>query len=128
VSHSLDGLAVVSEPLGGPTMQGRNLIGQPSAELQTQSVLHSGVHSVTVALTKGFDTALLVGAGFAITGAIRTAIMISSRDSREYSEAARGGGGGAGGGALERSWDRACSAAGCGTVRVSGQGAVELRA
>jgi hypothetical protein len=38
---------------------------------------------------KGFDRALLVGAGFAIAGAILTAILISSRDSREYSEAAR---------------------------------------
>lgn len=53
------------------------------------SVLHSGVHSGAVALTKGFDRALLVGAGFAIAGAILTAILISSRDSREYSEAAR---------------------------------------
>ena len=37
----------------------------------------------------GIDRALLVGAGFAIAGAILTAILISSRDSREYSEAAR---------------------------------------
>jgi hypothetical protein len=42
-------------------------------------------------LTKGFDRAFLVGAGFAIAGAILTALLISSRDSREHAEAARGG-------------------------------------
>jgi EmrB/QacA subfamily drug resistance transporter len=59
------------------------------ANSRTQSVFHSGVHSVTVALTKGFDRAFLVGAGFAIVGAILAAFLISSRDSREHSEAAR---------------------------------------
>jgi EmrB/QacA subfamily drug resistance transporter len=59
------------------------------ANSRTQSVFHSGVHSVSVALTKGFDRAFLVGAGFAIAGAILAAILISSRDSREHSEAAR---------------------------------------
>ena len=38
VSHGLDGLAVVREPPGGPTMEVRNLIGQPSAELQAQEI------------------------------------------------------------------------------------------
>jgi hypothetical protein len=45
----------------------------------------------SVALTKGFDRAFLVGAGFAIVGAILAAVLISSRDSREQAEAARGG-------------------------------------
>jgi hypothetical protein len=44
---------------------------------------------VSVALTKGFDRAFLVGAGFAVLGAILAAVLISSRDSREHSEAAR---------------------------------------
>jgi hypothetical protein len=45
-----------------------------------------------VALTKGFDRAFLVGAGFAVLGAILAALLISSRDSREHSEAARSDG------------------------------------
>ena len=60
------------------------------ANSRTQSLFHSGVHSSSIALTKGFDRAFLVGAGFAIVGAILTAILISSRDSREHAEAARG--------------------------------------
>jgi EmrB/QacA subfamily drug resistance transporter len=62
------------------------------ANSRTQSLLHSGgVHSNAVALTKGFDRAFLVGACFAIVGAILTALLISSRDSREHAEAARRG-------------------------------------
>jgi EmrB/QacA subfamily drug resistance transporter len=59
------------------------------ANSHTQTLLHSGAHSVAVALTKGFDRAFLVGAGFAILGAILAMVLISSRDSREHSEAAR---------------------------------------
>jgi hypothetical protein len=40
-------------------------------------------------LTKGFDQAFLVGAGFAIAGALLAALLISSRDSRDHSLAAR---------------------------------------
>jgi EmrB/QacA subfamily drug resistance transporter len=61
------------------------------ANSQTQSLLHSGVHNASVALTKGFDRAFLVGAGFAIAGAILAALLISSRDSRDHSKAARSG-------------------------------------
>jgi hypothetical protein len=42
-----------------------------------------------VALTKGFDRAFLIGAGFAVAGAILAAVLISSRDSHEHSKAAR---------------------------------------
>ncbi len=59
------------------------------ANSRTQSLVHSGVHSTAIALTNGFDRAFLVGAGFAIAGAILAAVLISSRDSREHSEAAR---------------------------------------
>jgi predicted MFS family arabinose efflux permease len=59
------------------------------ANSRTQSLLHSGVHSTSVALTKGFDRAFLVGAGFAVAGAILAAVMISSKDSREHSRAAQ---------------------------------------
>jgi predicted MFS family arabinose efflux permease len=59
------------------------------ANSHTQSLFHSGVHNASVALTKGFDRAFLVGAGFAVLGAILAAVLISSRDSREHSTAAR---------------------------------------
>jgi hypothetical protein len=42
-------------------------------------------------LTEGFQDAFTVGAGFAILGAILTAVLISSRTSREHAEAARRG-------------------------------------
>ena len=61
------------------------------ANSRTQSLFHAGVHSSAVALTKGFDRAFLVGAGFAVAGAILAAVLISSRDSHEHSKAARTG-------------------------------------
>jgi EmrB/QacA subfamily drug resistance transporter len=59
------------------------------ANSRTQSLLHAGAHSSAVALTKGFDRAFLVGAGFAVAGAILAAVLISSRDSHQHSQAAR---------------------------------------
>jgi EmrB/QacA subfamily drug resistance transporter len=59
------------------------------ANSRTQGLFHAGVHSTAVALTKGFDRAFLVGAGFAVAGAILAAVLISSRDSREHAQAAR---------------------------------------
>jgi len=44
-----------------------------------------------VALTQGFQDAFLVGAGFAILGAILAAVLVSSRSSREHAEAAQRG-------------------------------------
>jgi EmrB/QacA subfamily drug resistance transporter len=61
------------------------------ANSRTQDLFHSGVHSASIALTKGFDRAFMVGAGFAVLGAILAMILISSRDSRAHSEAARRG-------------------------------------
>ena len=58
------------------------------ANSRTQSVLHAGGHNPAVALTKGFDRAFLIGAGFAIAGAILAAVLISSRDSRQHAVAA----------------------------------------
>jgi EmrB/QacA subfamily drug resistance transporter len=43
------------------------------------------------ALTEGFQIAFIVGAGFAVLGAILAATLISSRDSREHAEAAQRG-------------------------------------
>jgi EmrB/QacA subfamily drug resistance transporter len=61
------------------------------ANSRTKSVLQaSGGHDLHSALTKGFERAFLVGAGFAVVGALLTIVLISSRDSREHSESARG--------------------------------------
>jgi EmrB/QacA subfamily drug resistance transporter len=79
------GLINTSEQVGGAL--GLAIVAT-IANSRTKSELHSGVHSVTVALTKGFDTAFLAAAGFAMTGAILAAVLISSRDSREHSQAA----------------------------------------
>ena len=43
------------------------------------------------ALTEGFQIAFIVGAGFAVLGAILAATLISSRTSREHAEAAQAG-------------------------------------
>jgi EmrB/QacA subfamily drug resistance transporter len=43
------------------------------------------------ALTEGFQSAFMVGAGFAVLAAILAAVLISSRASREQAEAARAG-------------------------------------
>jgi MFS family permease len=61
------------------------------ANSRTRSVLHAGVHATSVALTKGYERAFLVGGGFAIVGAILAAVLISSSDSREHSLSARRG-------------------------------------
>jgi EmrB/QacA subfamily drug resistance transporter len=44
-----------------------------------------------VALTEGFQRAFLVGAGVAVVGAILAVVLVSSRASREHSEAAQRG-------------------------------------
>jgi EmrB/QacA subfamily drug resistance transporter len=54
------------------------------ANSRTKGLLQSGTHDLNAALTKGFDLAFLVGAGFALVGAFLAAVLISSRDSREH--------------------------------------------
>ncbi len=61
------------------------------ANSRTQSLFHEGVHATSIALTKGYDRAFLVGSGFAIAGAILAAVLISSRDSRAHARAAQHG-------------------------------------
>ncbi|HTZ85140.1 MAG TPA: MFS transporter [Solirubrobacteraceae bacterium] len=63
------------------------------ANSRTQDVMNGGVHSLPVALTKGFERAFLVGSFFALAGALLTLLLISTRDSREHSLAARAEGG-----------------------------------
>jgi EmrB/QacA subfamily drug resistance transporter len=43
------------------------------------------------ALTEGFQDAFVIGAGFALTGAVLAALMISGRDSRQHVEAVESG-------------------------------------
>jgi hypothetical protein len=44
-----------------------------------------------VALTEGFQRAFMVGAGFAIFGALLATVLISGKQSREHREAAQRG-------------------------------------
>jgi EmrB/QacA subfamily drug resistance transporter len=61
------------------------------ANSTTSAQFSDGVRDPAVALTEGFQTAFMVGAGFAAAGAILAALLISSRDAREHAEAARRG-------------------------------------
>jgi hypothetical protein len=74
-----------------PTSPRRRWFLATIANSRTQSLIHSGVHNASVALTHGFERAFLVGAGFAVAGAILAFVLISSRASREHSVAARSG-------------------------------------
>jgi len=47
--------------------------------------------ALPTALTEGFQNAFIVGAGFAIVGALLAMVLISNKDSREHAEAARRG-------------------------------------
>jgi predicted MFS family arabinose efflux permease len=60
------------------------------ANSRTKGLLSAGGTDHTTALTKGFERAFLTGAGFALLGAFLAAVLISSRDSRAHSNAARG--------------------------------------
>jgi EmrB/QacA subfamily drug resistance transporter len=59
------------------------------ANSRTKDLVHAGQHNAGIALTKGFERAFLVGSGFALVGALLTIVLISSRDSRAHSLAAR---------------------------------------
>jgi EmrB/QacA subfamily drug resistance transporter len=56
------------------------------ANSRTESLLPG---NPTIALTEGFQTAFLVGAGFALLATVLATVLISSRDSREHAAAAR---------------------------------------
>ena len=61
------------------------------ANSKTKDVIAAGTHNVAVALTKGFQDAFLVGAGFAAAGVVLALVLISSRDSRAHARQATGG-------------------------------------
>ena len=105
------GLANTSQQVGGAL--GLAILATV-ANSRTQSLFHAGVRSSAVALTKGFDLAFLVGAGFAVGGAILAAVLISSRDGREHSKAARRGeAAGADAAAVPAAADPSLQRAGC---------------
>jgi MFS family permease len=56
------------------------------ATSQTANAVADGIGDRAVALNEGFQTAFLVGAGFALLGAIVAALTISSRDCRKQLE------------------------------------------
>jgi MFS family permease len=60
------------------------------ANSRTDSLLADGVAAPS-ALTEGFQIAFLVGAGFAVLGAVLSATLISSKESREHAQAAQRG-------------------------------------
>jgi EmrB/QacA subfamily drug resistance transporter len=60
------------------------------ANSRTDDVAASG-NALPVALTEGFQSAFIVGAGFAVLGALLAAFLISGRASREHAEAAQRG-------------------------------------
>jgi hypothetical protein len=64
------------------------------ANSRTDSLMQDAGGAATAlpnALTEGFQIAFLVGAGFAVLGAVLAATLISSRASREHAEAAQRG-------------------------------------
>ncbi len=79
------GLINTSQQVGGAVGLG---ILVSIANSRTASVVSDG-GSQAVALTEGFQTAFLVGAGFALVGAIVAAVTISSRKCSDHIEAGR---------------------------------------
>src|SRR5205085_8229278 len=64
------------------------------ANSRTTDALKTVPHSpqgVATALTEGFQSAFLVGAAFALIGALLASVLISSKASREHREAAQRG-------------------------------------
>jgi EmrB/QacA subfamily drug resistance transporter len=82
------GLINTSQQIGGALGLA---IAATVANATTADVFATGQADRQIALTKGFQDAFLVCAGFAILGAILAAVLISSRDSREHADAARRG-------------------------------------
>ncbi|MHB1834353.1 MAG: MFS transporter [Solirubrobacteraceae bacterium] len=61
------------------------------ANSRTHAALATGRHGLPFALTQGFDRAFLVGAGFALTGALLALVLLSWRESAAHARAARVG-------------------------------------
>ena len=82
------GLVNTSQQIGGAL--GLAILASV-ATAATKASVAGGERNPLLALNAGFQEAFLVGAGFAITGALLAAVLISSRDSRKHAAAARRG-------------------------------------
>ena len=60
-------------------------------ELQLMQAANGAQSALPGALTEGFQLAFIVGAAFAVVGAVLAATLISSKESRSHAEAARRG-------------------------------------
>ena len=78
------GLINTSQQIGGA-------LGVAILASVANSVTNGSTLAPGAALTEGFQAAFLVGAGFAVAGAILTQVLISSRDSREMVAKAKAG-------------------------------------
>ena len=85
------GLINTSQQVGGALGLAilASIANSRTADVMTQA--GGDQQALPTALTEGFQDAFLVGAGFAIAGALLAAVLISSRESREHAEAARRG-------------------------------------
>jgi EmrB/QacA subfamily drug resistance transporter len=61
------------------------------ANTRTHGLLAGGRHDLIYALTKGFDRAFMVGAGFAVLGSALALVLISSHEGRSHSRAVGAG-------------------------------------
>jgi sugar phosphate permease len=59
------------------------------ANSRTHGLAASGHHDLAFALTKGFERAFMVGAGFALLGALLALVLMSSRESRSHAQVGR---------------------------------------
>ncbi len=80
------GLINTSQQVGGALGLG---ILASIANSRTADVI--GSSTPPVALTEGFQSAFLVGAGFAVAGAIIASLLIATRDSKAHRDAAQAG-------------------------------------
>ncbi|MEJ7893486.1 MAG: MFS transporter [Solirubrobacteraceae bacterium] len=80
------GLANTSQQVGGALGLG---ILASIANSRTADVI--GTSPPPVALTEGFQSAFLVGSGFALFGALLAAVLIATRDSKSHRDAAQAG-------------------------------------
>ena len=81
------GLINTSQQVGGA-------LGLAILATAANSLTHTQIRTGTaplVALTNGFGRAFEIGAGFAVAGAILTALLIATRDSRRFAEETRAG-------------------------------------
>jgi len=81
------GLLNTSQQVGGAL--GLAILASIANSTTKNALIASHGAHAKAALTSGFHDAFLVGSSFALLGALLTAVLISSKDSREHAEAAQ---------------------------------------